>query len=96
MKNDHPLVSAMKMRSPKMEEPQRLFELSSQELPNGKNVRPGDPVTVYLYGTVKSVHDDGRIMVNVTRITNEKEGSDEKETKTSKVLKVQTQESHAP
>lgn len=44
----------------------RLFDFRQIEFENGQNLKPGDPVSAKVSGFVKSVHDDGTVVVNIT------------------------------
>lgn len=46
----------------------RIFRARITELMQGRMVRPGDPVTLELSGTVKMIDDEGDVMVNVLRV----------------------------
>lgn len=96
----HPLVMAMKRRRTKpteaLPEAPRIMEFRTSELPS--NGKLGHPLVVTLRGKIKSMHDDGRAMVEVHKVTPQQEESDDgiQKTPKTKVLTVQTQESHAP
>lgn len=58
----------------------RLFRLKSTELPEGDQLRPGSKFKVFITGTVKSIDDDGDIMVNVTNVNDNQPEIKEQET----------------
>jgi len=76
MKNEHPLVKAMHVKtrdhvSIPIPNSGRMFELKHDEVPSAKNKKPGEPIAVELHGHIKSVHDDGRSMMEVKSVKSE-------------------------
>lgn len=77
---NNPLVRAMhKQRRDevpfKFETLPRVFELRQSEIAGNPGKKPGDSITVVLKGTIKSVHDDGRSMMDVHAV--EHQGGEE-------------------
>lgn len=94
----NPLIIAMKVGDPgnanvrpELAAP-RMLRLTAEEL--GGNPRPGDPVTTYIYGTVKSQGKDGLFDVSITHAEPEKEEAAPQESASPPM--VMTQESHVP
>lgn len=96
---DNPLFKVLKasqgveMGPPKrmtMDMP-RMVEFDLKEI--GPASKPGDEVTVYVYGTIKSVNDEGKAMVNISKVEGN-DGEERGEAEESKI--VTTQESHVP
>lgn len=78
MKTQHPLIRALHRKRPEenpfhMPEASRLFELKHEEVPGVKDKAPGHPITVTLHGKIKSVHDDGRSMMDVHQVSTNEE-----------------------
>lgn len=85
--NEHPLLMALKRKS--QPAPPRFMDLKAGEV-RGAN-KPGDSITVNVSGTIKSIDDEGRVVLAIERVNNGQENK-EKEQK----IMVTTQESHAP
>ena len=96
---DNPLYKALKgspeegkpsSKRPEIQMPRLVqFDLSEVE----PAAKPGDQVTVYVYGTIKYV-DQGKAVVAITKVEpNEKESNSEEE---KDPVMVMTQESHVP
>lgn len=95
MKSNHPLISALKNGPKKMPSTMgRTLTITTADIPDLKNSKVGDAVTVYVTGKVNSIHDDGRIVVEVSSVTPNAEREDDDEM-TKKPLMVMTQESNA-
>jgi hypothetical protein len=68
----------------------RLFELKKDEI--GEDVMPGDVLEMEISCVVKSIDDQGRVTVNVTKAEN----CDAEESSSDEPIYVRTQESHVP
>ena len=79
-----------------MPAPPRMMEFRTSELP--QNGKLGHPLVVTLRGKIKSMHDDGRAMVEVHKVTPQLEDENDGVQKAPKtqVLMVRSDESHAP
>ena len=68
----HPLLEALGGGEKKQERQNlpvpRFFRLKSTELPHGMEVRPGGHFKVTIAGKIKSIDDEGDIIVNVTTV----------------------------
>jgi hypothetical protein len=69
----------------------RLFDFKKEEV--GEDVLPGDVLEMEVSGVVKSVDDQGRITVNITRAEN---CEAEDKNSSQQPIYVKTQESHVP
>lgn len=90
MKNDnHPLLMALKKRSPN--QPSRFMDLKTSEV--GTSSKPGDSVRLNISGTIKSIDDEGRVVLSIEGVSNGSENQEESQE--DKTLRVVTQQSHA-
>lgn len=69
----------------------RLFEFKKDEI--GEDVMPGDVLEMEVSCVVKSIDDQGRVTVNITKAEN---CDSEEEESEDKPVYVRTQESHVP
>ena len=97
MKNSsHPLMQALAKRAkgsePSFDLPkhQRLFEIKKEDIASAKKFDPGDNAKFSIQGKVKSVHDDGTMMLHVHRVAHDDTESSEK----PEPIKVEAQERH--
>lgn len=68
----NPLSEALKRRGKPMEiSMQRTLEVHGHEL--GGKVAPGATVHAHVTGRAKTVHDDGRVIVEVQKVQNSKQ-----------------------
>jgi len=100
MKNDsHPLLQALKKRGKSEEsaftlpEPDRLFQLKKEDIPAGRTFDAGDNAKFAIHGKIKSIHDDGTLMMHVHKVEHQ---ADPEFSDAPKEPIVVTQESHTP
>lgn len=89
MKKENPLISAVQSRSKSQNK--KTISVPFSDVPRETNI--GD--TLCVTGIIESI-SGGMAIISVSQVENETQGEDDgqEETKTSQVLKVQTQESN--
>jgi len=99
MKNSsHPLMQALAKRTRVPEpsfdipKPQRIFEIKKEDIASAKRFDPGDNAKFSIQGKVKSIHDDGSMLLHVHSVAHDPTESDAK----PEPIRIETQESHAP
>lgn len=71
-----------------------MLEVTSQELPTLRRLRPGDPLKLAISARLKSMNDNGRSMIEVDHVEYANPEEHREEAKEAKIL--MTQESHSP
>lgn len=102
MKNENtPMIQALKKRSRipepsfKIPEPDRLFQIKKEDIPVASKFTPGDDSKFVLHGKVRSMHDDGSMMMHVYKVEHKQDTEDVKSAPKEQI-NVKTQESHSP
>jgi len=72
----------------------RLFDFKKDEI--GEDVMPGDVLEMEVSCVVKSIDDNGRVTVNITKAENCESEEDDSGESEDKPIYVRTQESHVP
>lgn len=102
MKNDnHPLIRALNKNKPQgpamvsFPEMPRMIEVTAKDIPDLKLMKPGSELHLNVNGTIKSMRDDGSVMVEISDVTNSAQDEQEAEQEPNDAI-VTTQESHVP
>lgn len=93
MAKDNAMLEAMKSRPKPMESPEMpkpMVKVTYQDIPSLKEAKPGDPVTIYLSGTVNSSAMDG-VMVEIDKFTDKEEKQEAKTEQKATTVRNQIQ-----
>ncbi len=82
--NESPLYTALSKRSKfqmhgpfKLPDPPRILDLKTSELPDLEDATIGEEVEGCFKARIKSIHDDGRVVVEISEITPEGDSDEE-------------------